>query len=214
LELVKEIYTDATHKVSTINGETNVIPIRRGVRQGDPLSPLLFNLAIEPLIRAVLAKRATSGHSFGPLSVCVLAYADDLVLVARDPVVLRSLLFAASRAADWRGLSFKAAKCASLHLDFMHMPQRPVRTEFHIQGAPMRILKDGENYKYLGSPIGFRTDAAPSETLANLRRDALRLQNSELAPWQKIDAMLVFLLPRLEFALRVTLVSCHFLVSL
>jgi hypothetical protein len=47
--LVKVLYTDAKTQVM-VNGElSKPFVVTRGVRQGDPLSCLLFNLAIEPL---------------------------------------------------------------------------------------------------------------------------------------------------------------------
>ena len=51
-----------------------------GVKQGDPLSPILFNLAIDPLLRSL--ESLGSGYTIGEYSITVLAYADDLVLLS------------------------------------------------------------------------------------------------------------------------------------
>ncbi|XP_022852082.1 uncharacterized protein LOC111373749 [Olea europaea var. sylvestris] len=60
---------------------------KRGLRQGDPLSPLLFVICLEYLSRAL--KVATNNLDFnyhpkcGPLKITHLAFADDLMLFAR-----------------------------------------------------------------------------------------------------------------------------------
>lgn len=43
------------------DGLTDPIYIRPGVKQGCPISPIIFKLAMEPLIRAVLNKQEADG---------------------------------------------------------------------------------------------------------------------------------------------------------
>jgi hypothetical protein len=43
-------YIPATVKIVTLDGLTNEINIKRGVKQGCPLSPILFDMCVNPLI--------------------------------------------------------------------------------------------------------------------------------------------------------------------
>jgi hypothetical protein len=43
-------YRPATVKIVTLDGITNEIKINRGVKQGCPLSPILFYICVNPLI--------------------------------------------------------------------------------------------------------------------------------------------------------------------
>ncbi|KAG0890567.1 hypothetical protein G6F36_013252 [Rhizopus arrhizus] len=70
--------------------------------QGDPISPVLFNLAFEPLLRRILSDPHFSGFQL-PKSVCspphvhsissvkLLAYADDIVCLLKSPQDLTAL---------------------------------------------------------------------------------------------------------------------------
>ena len=119
VNLVKNIYTNATTEVRTPNVSTPNIPIHAGVKQGCPLSPIIFNLCIEIILRAISMK----GHKIGATKhfngeISVLAYADDLVIIAKSKEKLQQLLDAASSSADVIGLEFRQDKSASLSMTY------------------------------------------------------------------------------------------------
>ena len=140
--LIMNAYSGATSIINTPNGNTALIPLRAGVKQGCPLSPILFNLCIELILRMVKAKakKLKSGACvYHDCIISCLAYADDLVLIARSPTALQKLLNKALDAATILGLSFRADKCASLSL--VTDGRCTVRTEqsvFLIQGQGRR----------------------------------------------------------------------------
>ena len=117
IEMISNSYSGATTQIRTPNGLTADIPVLSGVKQGCPLSPIIFNLTIDLILRAI--KRSAS--HIGPAKVhdipfSVLAYADDLVVISRKKDRLQKLLNAASSTATDLGLSFRPDKCASISL--------------------------------------------------------------------------------------------------
>ena len=205
--LIMNAYSGATSIINTPNGTTAPIPLCAGVKQGCPLSPILFNLCIELILRMVKAKakKLKSGACvYHDSIISCLAYADDLVLIARSPTALQKLLNKASDAATILGLSFRADKCASLSL--VTDGRCTVRTEqsdFLIQGARFPALENEQSYRYLGVPIGLihNIDDLPN-IVPRLIRDLEIIRASLLAPWQKLDAIRTFIQPCLTYALR------------
>ena len=202
LTVIRDLYSGATTKVRTRSGFTGPIALSTGVKQGCPLSPIVFNLAIEPMLRAIRAVRSTTSYKFkGKRQLQMMVYADDICVTASTPNALQLVLSRAGEAAEACGLRFKPSKCATLHIDCRQ--GRLVQSSiFNIQGGNPAVLKDGESYRHLGVPTGFRAAQTPSGTIEQMLDDLDSIDTSPLAMWQKIDAVSTFIMPRLDFIAR------------
>lgn len=63
---------------------TKEISFNRGVKQGDPISPILFNIVMDEFIETSNA-RGHGGTIYGNTKVATLAFADDVVLLEDSP---------------------------------------------------------------------------------------------------------------------------------
>ncbi|CAM5170215.1 unnamed protein product [Eretmochelys imbricata] len=158
IQILRDLYKDCTTTIRAMEGETDAIPICCGVKQGCPLSPIIFNLAMELLIRAI----SSSPTSFDLHSkrISILAYVDDLALVADSSESLQRMLDIASRDAERMGLYFNPKKRASPHVN--GSARAPVwASRFLIQGEPMASPEEGEVYQHLGTPTGLHVRQTP-----------------------------------------------------
>ena len=208
ISLIKDIYTDSSTVVRVRKDEeTEPIPVNAGVKQGCPVSPILFNLTTELLIRSAKSKfeeNSTIPFQLHGNAVYVLAYADDLVLMSRTRSGLQSLLDNVSLAADTLNLNFRPDKCATLSLTCSERePDCVGDTIFKVQRGAIPVLKKEELYRYLGVPIGLLYDANDmNNIMVKLISDLEKIRDSLLTPWQKLDAIRTFIQPCLTYALR------------
>ena len=84
-----------------------------GVRQGDPRSGLIFNLTIDFILRRTQLEG--EGLVNSGMVHHILAYADDVVLLAKYREHLQVLLDLINSMANKIGLTFNPAKCVTMH---------------------------------------------------------------------------------------------------
>ena len=150
------------------------VPVSRGVKQGCPLSGLLFNLVLDPVL-----KEATSD-----VSTC-LGYMDDLAIIIEDESKVTEVLSKTVNLAKSLGFSFNAKKCGVANFNSSSS------LTLSIDGAAIPVVNDDRAYKYLG------TEAFPStvQCLQTCFEKALRtaelIEYSELTPMQKLHALRV-----------------------
>ncbi|KAJ1090709.1 hypothetical protein NDU88_003838, partial [Pleurodeles waltl] len=81
---VRILYTNPQARVKTGGVISESFQISRGTRQGCPLSPLLFALAMEPLAARVRAKTEDWGVVRNGTSHVISLYADDALIYIRS----------------------------------------------------------------------------------------------------------------------------------
>merc|ERR1712035_228778 len=99
-----------------------------------------------------------------------MGYADDICVTASSPDALQETLSVAGKAAEECGLRFKPSKCATLHID-CRKGRKVVDSSFGIQGGSPAVLKDGESYRHLGVPTGFRAAQTPTGAIEKMLQD-------------------------------------------
>uniref|UniRef100_A0A8C5DDG2 Reverse transcriptase domain-containing protein n=1 Tax=Gouania willdenowi TaxID=441366 RepID=A0A8C5DDG2_GOUWI len=87
IEWVKIIYLKPVSSILTNSDRSQPFELQRGVRQGDPLSPLLFDITLEPLVIGIRGHPGIHGIKFGNVESLVNLYVDDLLICLSDPVV-------------------------------------------------------------------------------------------------------------------------------
>ena len=171
--------------------------VKQGVRQGDPLSPLLFNSVIDWVLEDLPAEL---GASLGDERVPYLGFADDLVLTAESSIGLVTSLEYVIAKLRLCGLELNPSKCRVLTI------RRDVKAKKWAvdSTAPVR-LSDGvtisrlsrlDEYKYLGLSLlasGVRGRLKPllSEGLSQITRAPLK-------PQQRMRILRFHLLPQLH----------------
>ena len=143
LSSLKSLYTDDCIDC-TVNGvSTRPIYLRRGLRQGCALSPLLFALYISSVGSAICTSQV--GVKLGTVCVSGLLFADDIVLISKTSLGLKSLLALVKKHFDNLKLtiSVKKSKVISPDVDDWDLFDRADNVEMTLEQVAM--------YKYLGT---------------------------------------------------------------
>ena len=83
---VSVIYSDPRAAVMTNGMISPFFNLTRGTKQGDPLSPLLFTLFLEPLATAIRAQSSIK-VVHGEEEHKMILYVDDILLIIEDPLL-------------------------------------------------------------------------------------------------------------------------------
>ena len=108
--LLRNLYAGQEATVRTEHGTTDWFQIGKGVRQGCILSPFLFNLYAEYIMRNVGLDEAQAGIKIVGRNTNNLRYADDTTIMAESKEELKSLLMKVKEESEKVGLKLNIQK--------------------------------------------------------------------------------------------------------
>src|SRR5574340_268749 len=108
--LLRNLYAGQEATVRTRHGTTDWFQIRKGIRQGCILSPCLFNLYAEYIMRNARLEEAQAGIKIAGRNSNNFRYADDTTLMAESEEELKSLLMKVKVESEKVGLKLNIQK--------------------------------------------------------------------------------------------------------
>ena len=108
--LLRNLYASQEATVRTGYRTTNWFQKGKGVRQGCILSPCLFNLYAEYIMRKAGLDEAQAGNKIAGRNINNLRYADDTTLLAESEEELKSLLMKVKEESENLGLKLNIQK--------------------------------------------------------------------------------------------------------
>ena len=140
--LLRNLYAGQEATVRTGHEPTDWFQIGKAVRQGCILSPCLFNLYAEYIMRKVGLDEAQAGIKIDVRNINTLRYADDTTLMAESEEELKSLLMKVKEESEKVDLKLNIQKTQIMASD-------PI-TSWEIDGETVETVSD---FIFLGSKI-------------------------------------------------------------
>jgi hypothetical protein len=206
--IVSAMYTGSSSTIEVSGNRTRKIGWNRGVKQGCPLSPLLFNLCLEPLLQAI-DNEEDVGAVIGPdeieerIEFKIQAYADDVIFIARSTENMERMLRKLEEFTLWAKMEVNVKKCnTASYMEDQNRHRCSLGTPLKLNGKDIPNLTLAQSLKYLGTAVAARRTVKLEAAGTKLTEMKIRLQkvmDSPLLTVQKIHATKTFVLPMIDF---------------
>uniref|UniRef100_A0A8C6P9E0 Reverse transcriptase domain-containing protein n=1 Tax=Nothobranchius furzeri TaxID=105023 RepID=A0A8C6P9E0_NOTFU len=139
IRAVRSLYVRCQSLVRIVGSKSGSFPVRVGLRQGCPLSPILFITFMNKISRR---SQGVEGFCFGGLRIRSLLFADDVVLLASSECDLQLSLEQFAAECEAAGMRISSSKSET-----MVLIQKRIKCLLRVRDE---VLPQVEEFKYLG----------------------------------------------------------------
>ena len=204
--LVKEYYTNYKISIGTDKFTTDPIPIEKGVLQGDCLSPLLFNLVVNALLKTIDSERIrTMGYNYCDTLTPRhwFQFADDSALVTSTEEDSQALLNVFTKWCHWAGLKICPRKCKIFAMRKNGTRTVQFNPYLRVNNVQIPTLKQDEEFVYLGKifSMNMKTTNIENDLKKDVRDYLEHIHRLPLHPAQKITIVTRYVYSKLRWRL-------------
>jgi len=207
--LFNSIYQGSATAVTSNKEWTNFLEVKKGVLQGDPSSPLLFNLCFN-LLMQVLAKPEfkSLGYIWGPKQATFetswLQFADDAAIISNSTRDTQQLLDIFVAWCEWSRMTIRLDKCITFGMTKMDNTFAQYQPALFIKNEKIPAVPSGESFVYLGKIFDFdlNNDKAKSKVSEKLNTLLRVTSGLNISVQMKLQILRRFIPTRLSFDLR------------
>jgi hypothetical protein len=199
-------YQSLTTRIA-YKGSNIEIELRRRVKQGDTLSPLIFNVLLDPTLDQLEAQQGCTTDAANSISCLAFAY---LLLLADNGAKAQKMLSHTESYFRQLGMDIATSKCATLRIittkDSCHLTDTKLRLS---TGESIPSSAADTTLRYLEGYISLWFGLHHKDLLTKLQQTLDRLKKTYLKPHQKLSLLSTYLINHfLHFTvLAITLVS-------
>lgn len=206
IEIIMDQYCEVYSYIAYKNVSSRRIKLNRGVKQGDPLSSILFNLVMDELFEVLKLDYAYEVNA--GLKTNVRCFADDIVLTSGSVVGMNIMLSNTKEFLARRGLKLNPKKFVSIGLAKAWKGKKSkIITEpiFTMDGETIPILGMPPNtVKYLGIKFSSLGAIEVGNVWAYIRQTLSKVEEMRIKPQNKIDILRTYIVPRYIYVLTYT----------
>lgn len=124
------------------------IKIRRGVKQGDRLSPLLFNVIIDPILRTL--NEHPEAYEMGEHKMGALGFADDIIILAKNKAGAGEVFSFLVESLSKLKMSISIPKCGVWKIRKIGKSWGIENPNITYENETILFYNEGATFKYLG----------------------------------------------------------------
>uniref|UniRef100_A0A5F7ZQN2 RNA-directed DNA polymerase n=1 Tax=Macaca mulatta TaxID=9544 RepID=A0A5F7ZQN2_MACMU len=197
LKIIRAIYDKPTANIILNGQKLEKFPLKTGTRQGCPLSPLLFNIVLEVLARAIRQEKEIKGIQLGKEEVKLSLFADDMIVYLENPIVsAQNLLKLISNFSKVSGYKINVQKSQAFLYTSNRQTESQITNELPFTIASKRI-------KYLGIQLTrdvkdlFKENYKP--LLSEIKEDTNKWKNIPCSWIGRINIVKMAILPKVIY---------------